>query len=71
MAVKALTSHFGLPDIRLSEAVPAGAAEHVSFEAIEKSYSPQEDTIALKNDKTLFEHLRNTYCYRKEVKTLS
>lgn len=71
MAVKALTSHFGLPDIRLSEAVPAGAAEYVSFDSIEKSYSPQEDTIALKNDRTIFEHLRNTYCYRKEVKTLS
>ena len=71
MAVKALTKHFGLPDVSLSETVPDGAAEDVSFESIEKSYSPQEDTIALKNDKTLFEHLRNTYRYRQEVRIIS
>ena len=70
MVVKALTKHFGLPDISLSETVPAGAAEHVSFETIENSYSPKEDTIALKEDKYSFEQLRNTYNYRSEVKNI-
>lgn len=70
MSVKALTKHFGLPDISLSETVPAGAAEHVSFETIENSYSPKEDTIALKEDKYSFEQLRNTYNYRSEVKNI-
>lgn len=71
MAIKALTAHFGLPDVNVSEVVPVGAAEFVSIKSIEKSYSPQEDTIALKADKSLFEQLRNTYNYRQEVKTLS
>lgn len=71
MVIEALTKHFGLPDVNISENVPVGAAEQVSIEEIEKSYSPKEDTIALKDDKSLFEQLRNTYNYRQEVISLS
>lgn len=75
MALRALSAHFGLGDIDVSEKVPAGAADEVTIEEISNSYNPLIDTTALKatlnlTDKALsaeFEHLRNTYNYRHEV----
>lgn len=75
MAVNAFCRHFNLPDVEFAESVPTGAAEAVKWANILASYNPLADTAALKSavrsSASLcsdFEHLRNTYPYRPEVK---
>ncbi len=67
MAVQAFTRHFQLPTVDVIEKIPSGAARKVTWETISTSYSPQNDTLALKSSPTAFEALRNTYNYRPEV----
>ncbi|MBQ9073304.1 MAG: 4-phosphoerythronate dehydrogenase [Muribaculaceae bacterium] len=68
MAVKALTRYFDLPDLNVAEVVPEGAAPSVTVDSIMQSYSPEDDTKALKTNISKFETLRNNYLYRQEVK---
>lgn len=68
MAVNALTKHFKLPQITMSETVPMGAVNKVSLQSIAQSYDPMVDTFALKSSPKSFETLRNNYNYRNEVK---
>lgn len=69
MAVDAISAHFGLPYIDMSQHVPAGAAEQIDLSTIAASYSPSTDTIALKSDPAAFEQLRNHYDLRHEPGT--
>ena len=68
MAVRALTSFFGLPEPAIADAAPSGWPSAPSLEAIMSSYNPAVDTAALRADATTFETLRNTYNYRPEVR---
>lgn len=67
MAVSALTSHFGLPDVKMEERVPEGASTDVTFASVAASYDPLADTEALKTAPETFELLRNRYNYRDEA----
>ena len=67
MAVNALTHHFGLPEVKPVEHVPAGASADVTFASVAASYDPLVDTAALKASPGSFERLRNTYHYRDEA----
>lgn len=67
MALDALTSFFGLPDIKMEQNVPDGACKSVTAKAVSASYNPFEDTAALKNSPDDFEVLRNHYKLRHEV----
>lgn len=78
MAVNALCEYFGI-DYRMTADIPAGAAEHVTADAIRQSYNPLADTAALRaglvsagstpipDFSAHFEKLRNTYHLRPEV----
>ena len=69
MALRALTSHFNLPDVTPSEGLdPALFAipDHPTVEAILASYDPMADTVSLRGNPTAFESLRNHYNYRPE-----
>lgn len=68
MAVRALTSFFGLPEPAIADAAPSGWPSAPSLEAIMSSYNPAVDTAAFRADATAFETLRNTYNYRPEVR---
>ena len=68
MALDAVISHFGLPDVEMAEKVPAGAADNVTLSSVAASYNPLADTEALKSSPELFEHLRNNYNYRPETR---
>lgn len=68
MALDALTSHFGLPEVEMKERVPSGAATEVTFCSVAESYDPLSDTAGLKSAPETFEQLRNTYNYRDEAR---
>lgn len=67
MAAEAVCRHFGLPLPEWPEAIPAGAAETVTADAIISSYDPLADTLRLKSSPADFESLRNHYALRAEV----
>ncbi len=67
MVLKALTAHFGLPEVTVKEPLSASAATNISLEAIMESYDPRNDSYQLKTMPQLFEALRNNYVLRHEV----
>ncbi len=67
MAMDAVCRHFGLPEVRMGQTVPAGAAERVKPWMMLPSYDPMEDTRRLKEHPESFEALRNHYDLRHEV----
>lgn len=66
MAVEALCRHFDLPVVMPTEAVPADIPHSPTLAMITGSYSPEADTLALRNSPEAFESLRNHYDYRDE-----
>lgn len=66
MAAQAVAHHLGLPEPRLSVAVPPAAPESVTAQAIASSYDPLADTAMLRTDPGRFESLRNNYSLRHE-----
>lgn len=68
MALDAVISHFGLPDVEMAEKAPLGIASDVTFESVAGSYDPLVDTAALKESPESFEKLRNNYNYRPEAR---
>ena len=67
MILDAITTFFYLPRVTTSAATPKAVARTVKPLAIAESYNPLADTIALKNDPSTFETLRNNYRYRSEL----
>ncbi|MDE5554736.1 MAG: 4-phosphoerythronate dehydrogenase [Muribaculaceae bacterium] len=67
MILDAITTFFYLPRVTTSAATPKAVARTVKPLAIAESYNPLADTIALKNDHSTFEALRNNYRYRSEL----
>lgn len=67
MILDAITTFFYLPRVTTSAATPKAVARQVKPLAIAESYNPLADTVALKNDPTQFENLRNNYRYRSEL----
>lgn len=68
MALDALCCHFGLPPMKISGPEPAPCATTISpIEAL-RGYDPMADTAALKTAPESFEHLRNTYVLRPELR---
>ena len=67
MILDAITTFFYLPRVTTSAATPKAVARTVKPLAIAESYNPLADTIALKNDPSTFEALRNNYRYRSEL----
>lgn len=67
MILDAITTFFYLPRVTTAAATPKAVARTVKPLAIAESYNPLADTIALKNDPSAFEALRNNYRYRSEL----
>lgn len=67
MILDAITTFFYLPRVTTSAATPKAVARTVKPLTIAESYNPLVDTIALKNDPSAFETLRNNYRYRSEL----
>ena len=67
MILDAITTFFYLPRVTTSAATPKAVARTVKPLTIAESYNPLVDTIALKNDPSAFEALRNNYRYRSEL----
>lgn len=67
MAVAAVSRHFGWPEPVMHEEVPDHAPDSVDTRDVADSYSPEVDTIRLKEDPEQFESLRNNYNLRNEV----
>lgn len=67
MILDAITTFFYLPRVTTSAATPKAVARTVKPLTIAESYNPLVDTIALKNDPSTFEALRNNYRYRSEL----
>lgn len=67
MILDAITTFFYLPRVTTSAATPKAVARTVKPLAIAESYNPLVDTVALKNDPSAFEELRNNYRYRSEL----
>lgn len=67
MILDAITTFFYLPRVTMSAATPKAVARTVKPLAIAESYNPLADTVALKNDPSSFEALRNNYRYRSEL----
>ena len=67
MILDAITTFFYLPRVNTLAATPKGIARSVRPLDIVESYNPLVDTVALKNDPSSFEALRNNYRYRSEI----
>lgn len=67
MILDAITTFFYLPRVTTSAATPKAVAKTVKPLAIAESYNPLADTVALKNEPSAFEALRNNYRYRSEL----
>lgn len=67
MVIDALNRHFGFNAQVNMPQEPLLGAEQVSFQSITASYTPENDTFALKQDPDSFEALRNNYHLRNEV----
>ena len=67
MILDAIITFFYLPRVTTSAATPKAVARTVKPLTIAESYNPLVDTIALKNDPSAFEALRNNYRYRSEL----
>ena len=67
MILDVITTFFYLPRVNTLAATPKGIARSVRPLDIVESYNPLVDTVALKNDPSSFEALRNNYRYRSEI----
>jgi len=68
MVLDAFSRHFSLPHIEMAMPEPQGAATEVTANAIRASYDPMADTAILRARPDEFEHLRDTYRLRSEVR---